>query len=796
VSVENGGLPARRAVIRWAVRLFRREWRQQVLMLALLTVSVAMVVGATSAAYSVAPSPERKQGTADWLVHLDRGDAANLATARQVLGTIDVIQRESVPVPGSVEQVELRAQDPNGPYGAPMVSLRSGRYPSASDEITITDGVAKLLDVSVGSSVDLGDRQREVVGTVENPYDLGDEFALAPTSGLGAERRTDLLVGGTLDQVQAFLRSGIRGGIESEGDTRVVTAALTLVPATVVLLLVALVAAAGFAVVAQRRLRQLGMLAAIGATERHLRLVLVANGAVLGVVAGLLGGTIGLVAWLVGAPHLEAAAGHRIDSLDLPWAVIAGGMVLALLTSVAAAWRPGSAVARIPITLALSGRPPRPQAAHRSAALAVVFLVSGVGLLAASDQETPWMIIGGTIGVVLGILFVSPLAIRALVGVGGRAPIAVRLALRDLGRFQARSAAALAAISLALGAPIGIVLIASSATHTATEGNLSDRQVLVRLGNGRQPNVPVVTTADRRRLTAAVDALVASIPGATSIPLQVATSGTTETTEGRAVLPLTDLARPLNANNFRYAGPIYIADAATLRQLGVRGDDTAGVDLLTAERGKVMVINPAVRRFDTPTVARIDMPAYSSAPHTFVTASGQQRLGIVPALSGWFISSAHRLTDDQLAAARDMAVAQGLTIETRNSQAGLSTVRSSATAVGALLALGILAMTVGLIRSEAAGDLRTLAATGASSRVRRTLAAATAGALALLGVALGTVGAYLAMLGAYASDLGMLTQVPIVDLAITIVGVPLLAAGAAWLVAGSEPPVLTRRLLD
>jgi putative ABC transport system permease protein len=59
--------------------------------------------------------------------------------------------------------------------------------------------------------------------------------------------------------------------------------------ATVVLLLVALIAAAGFVVVAQRRLRQLGMLAAIGATQRHLRLVLLANGATVGAIAAVAG---------------------------------------------------------------------------------------------------------------------------------------------------------------------------------------------------------------------------------------------------------------------------------------------------------------------------------------------------------------------------------------------------------------------------------------------------------------------------------------------------------------------------
>ena len=53
-------------------------------------------------------------------------------------------------------------------------------------------------------------------------------------------------------------------------------------------------------------------------------------------------------------------------------------------------------------------------------------------------------------------------------------------------------------------------------------------------------------------------------------------------------------------------------------------------------------------------------------------------------------------------------------------------------------------MSVGLIRSETASDLRTLAATGASSSTRRTLTATTAGALALLGAVLGTVAAYIA----------------------------------------------------
>jgi putative ABC transport system permease protein len=59
----------------------------------------------------------------------------------------------------------------------------------------------------------------------------------------------------------------------------------------------------------------------------------------------------------------------------------------------------------------------------------------------------------------------------------------------------------------------------------------------------------------------------------------------------------------------------------------------------------------------------------------------------------------------------------------------LAQLRDDATAAGLLVALGVLAMTVGLIRSESAPDLRTLTAAGARSTTRRTITGATAAAL-------------------------------------------------------------------
>ena len=119
-----------------------------------------------------------------------------------------------------------------------------------------------------------------------------------------------------------------------------------------------------------------------------------------------------------------------------------------------------------------------------------------------------------------------------------------------------------------------------------------------------------------------------------------------------------------------------------------------------------------------------------------------------------------------------------------------------ATAAGALLALAILAMTVGLIRGESAGDLRTLTAAGATSRIRRTLTATTAGALAFLGALLGVAGAYVALAATYHDDLGYLGDVPVLYLVLAVVGVPLAAAAAGWLVAGREPPAIARRVIE
>ena len=86
---------------------------------------------------------------------------------------------------------------------------------------------------------------------------------------------------------------------------------IVLALATIGMLLIALVGVGGFTVLAQRRLRSLGMLGAQGASDKHIRLVVRANGVVVGVAGTLIGAVLGLIGWLAYRPILESDAPPR-----------------------------------------------------------------------------------------------------------------------------------------------------------------------------------------------------------------------------------------------------------------------------------------------------------------------------------------------------------------------------------------------------------------------------------------------------------------------------------------------------
>ncbi|MFZ0192112.1 MAG: hypothetical protein WAL72_34770 [Streptosporangiaceae bacterium] len=106
----------------------------------------------------------------------------------------------------------------------------------------------------------------------------------------------------------------------------------------------------------------------------------------------------------------------------------------------------------------------------------------------------------------------------------------------------------------------------------------------------------------------------------------------------------------------------------------------------------------------------------------------------------------------------------------------------------------MLTMTVGLIGSETASDLRTLTATGAGGRTRRPLSGVTAGTIGLPGAALGTVTACLAAAAwAYLSLTQMFGSMPWSDIGLLVIGMPLIGAAAGWLLGGRAPSTVSRQ---
>jgi putative ABC transport system permease protein len=323
---------------------------------------------------------------------------------------------------------------------------------------------------------------------------------------------------------------------------------------------------------------------------------------------------------------------------------------------------------------------------------------------------------------------------------------------------------------------------------------------------------PVDSVAQQARLSASVRQLAGALHDATVVPLQkVRQPGPEHTVIGgtQVFLPL-ELTRRFDSasgnKRFMSQSELYVATPAMLRYLGI-DSATVGprtdflVDRSVRTDGLVIPDMASRTQIAVTNVQRIDVgehlfgSAAAGSPANFITLGALRRHGWDHIPAGWLVQSSRPLTSDRIADARQVAADAGLTIEVEDKGTSYAKVMAIAIGAGAILALAILAMTVGLIRSESAGDLRTLTATGATSGIRRTLTATTAGALALLGAVLGVAGAYVVLVATYHDDLGYLRHVPVLWLAVALVGVPLAAAAAGWLVAGREPRTIGRAVV-
>jgi putative ABC transport system permease protein len=817
--------------------MFRREWRQQVLIMILVAVAVATTILGAGVIEGSGVPQNAEFGTANQLAQLSGIDphlGAELSALRGHFGALGIIASEPLAT-GTSQGAVLESFNPHGPYVKPLVQLTEGRYPAGPNQVDLSSGIAQLYGVGLGDIWVANGVRWDVVGEVRAPTNLNELFALVAPGALAHPATVTALFDASALQLATFsppraIYATLIGDLNGPQPPPSFNVGefLVLIAAAFGMLFIGLIAVAGFTVLARRRTRAIGMLGALGAPEKSVRLGLLMNGVVVGLVAMVLGGVVGLVAWWIYAPHQQQSVGHVVDPAGIAWWLVVVALLLAPVTTTLAALRPARTISRLPVVTALSGRPTEPRISRRNALIGVGVLGGGVllvfagGAAAHGGGSGPLVVIAGIVATCIGLFLIAQWVIGQIGLVAGRLPLAPRIALRDLARYRSRSGAALGAICLAL-LITGVVVVAATARYSDpfdwVGPNLASNVVVVYPPPSGQiscapgvgcksqtlPNIPSAVTARlAQRIAAAI--------GATSVlPLEQADATINRTTAGRG-----------------FTGTVYVATPALLAHYGISPSSISPTALVLTSRSGLAdvasqlaidygnaISNPNFGNGNAgpcppgycgpdPQIQEVpQLPTGTSAPNTVLTMHAVQALHLSLSVQAWELTTPHALTALQKQTARTMAVAASnmTSIETANSFASLNEVLAWAIAAGVLLALGVLAMTVGLIRAETSSELRVLTAAGASRRTRRTLTSVTAGTLGFVGAVLGVATAYLLVLVFLFTSNGDNVQeltynVPVRPLGILVLGLPVLAAAGGWALAGREPRGIARQPIE
>ncbi|KQS17712.1 FtsX-like permease family protein [Frigoribacterium sp. Leaf186] len=457
--------------------------------------------------------------------------------------------------------------------------LEQGRAPEQADEVLVTPSLARDADLAVGSTTTLhrlvgtdGPRDAEVrVVGVLSQRDGPDQQVFAPEAlsppAAGAPDPNDTfteqyLVGQGVDwsEVRALGRAGYvtwsadviadppapgTPGLMSDVDGNAGTyAALGLVFAVFAGAEVALLAGAAFGVGARRQRRTLAVLAAVGADHRTLTRVVARQGVWVGVVAAVTGLAVG-VDLGIAAVALALRSGADLGPFSLwgvhvPGVVVAGIGLFAVLVSWVAAVVPARRAARVDVMASLRGgttagatRTPRsPGSTRRLRRPVVAAALVAVGVLACLGAG--WVSYGTSVAVgsgwwwagftglavaavtaLVGVLLLVPTVLHALGRSSTRAPVPLRLALRDATHGVARTAPAVAAVTTAV---FVAVFGASMSTAASQQSSLStyvpfpDGTVAVAYDLAADLRVPAGSPEADRLDEAAVAAVARELP--------------------------------------------------------------------------------------------------------------------------------------------------------------------------------------------------------------------------------------------------------------------------------------------
>src|SRR6266511_2178344 len=686
-------------------------------------------------------------------------------------------------------ELGVRLLDYADPLARGILRPLSGRAPAGPDEVALTPAAAGRLGTGPGGTVRLADGSREfrVVGTVEDPTDLtaatvvlrpGALSPASPANG-GADLRWLAATPGPLTwaEVKRLNTHGVVAvsryvlahpptDAERYPEFAAEHGLALGVPGIgggLAVLEIILLAGPAFAVGARRRRRDLALVAAAGATPSQLRRIVLADGAVLGAAAAAGGIVLGIAAATNVRPWIEEHLYHvRSGGFRVYPLALAALAALAVLTGLLAALVPAWVAARQDVVTALAGR-------------------RGI-----TRSRRRWVVLGAVLGAAR-----TDSDYRSAVGTGD-------VVLNRSNKLTPNGpepvpASALAALRSTLPVdqlyPIGVPACGSGECYVIPK--VPAAQACPYAGeNLRRDPTPDEQRAARRD------------PRCDGLGRVYHYFNTgfgdlfTAIVDGSAVGALTGLP-PADTD------PI----VAALRVGKVVVDHPRFLDHGTITQS-VTLFQPGDKELATireVTVPAVALPHRPRAPIVMMSDATAWSIGVRPVASLALATTTRMPTvaeQDRLQSALRPQVA--VYVE-RGAQADPHTRSLILLAVVAgLITLGAAAIATGLAAADGRADLATLAAVGASPRVRRTLALSQSGVIAGLGSLLGAV----AGLGAADAVLVALNQafadrwpaptpypmvMPWLNVGIALVVVPVVAMAGTVAFTRARLPIERRR---
>jgi len=466
--------------------------------------SKATVLEAAGAEYVDTDVVVTSEGSADLAAQVDAVAAVDGVRA------VDPTWETSVQavVPGRSGAQYLLVDSVAGDPGLRWQQMAAGSLPVRPGEIAVSERVgASVGDVFPVTTYDADGNQATTDVTVTGVVDLGGDpsaglfgraFATAAQAQEWSAYPTELRIAGSSGADRSALADSVRTALAGEGvvvrtgpeeaehaaaaltgDTEWLTAIL-LVFATVAVFVAGLVIANTFAVLLAQRTRDLALLRCVGATARQVRHSVLAEAALTGLAASVLGVLAGIgLSAAVSAIVASTDSPVPLSGISVPFTAVAAGMAVGTVTTVLAALAPARAATRVAPLAALRPADPAPLRSRGG----VVRLVSGLLLflggaalmgLGVATSEILLSLPGGLLSF-LGTVLLAQRAVPPVVAAAGGLLSRVggvpgRLASGNATRNPRRTAATATALLIGVTLTTAMVVGASSTRATAQAG--------------------------------------------------------------------------------------------------------------------------------------------------------------------------------------------------------------------------------------------------------------------------------------------------------------------------------------